>query len=321
MSLRVTVGIPTMNNADTIEATLRQLLDGTRQPDRILVVDASTDETPDIVERVAGEYEVPIDVSDQSDRGRGVGAARQDIYERFEGDVLACLDTDRSVSDDWLEKRVAFHEANPDVDVLSAAPEDVDERVTDPKTPYFFQQMNGSLTSDALDRVQGWDPWLPRGEDWDMQIRLWKSGATAHARGDLYGESMGADSHLDNLKASMGRPSSVAFLRKYGSWYARFHPLHPLGDALSVVALACLVFALPLLLVAPPVGLLALVTLVTLTVAYVFVGHRHNRDGIVTRKDPMYAARFFVLGVTAFRELVLAEDYPWNYGGVGDDER
>lgn len=323
MSLDVTVGIPTMNNADTIEATLRQLVDGTRPPDRIIVVDASTDGTPEIVDRLDAESDVPIDRYRQSDRGRGVGAARQDIYERFDGDLLACLDSNVDVDDDWLEKRVAFHEANPAVDVLSSAPFDgVDERVRDPKTPYFFQQANCSVTAGALDRVSGWDPWLARGEDWDMQIRLWRAGATAHARSDIDGEPMVEDTPLDRLRASSSRPSSVAFLRKYGAWYAKFHPIHPLGDLLSAVGWICLLAFGPLLALSPPAGVASLGVVVLLSLAYLYFTHVRHRERLVSRNDPYNLARFFLLGITAVRELVFGEDYPWNYGGFeGDHER
>lgn len=315
MSLSVTVGIPTCNNEATIRETLRQLVEGTRPPDRILVVDASTDRTPKIVDEVAAESQVPIDRYEQSDRGRGVGAARQDIYDRFEGDVLACLDTNVRVDADWLAERVRFHEEHPEYDVLSSAPlSDVDGPVDDPKRGFYFQQANCSIRAAALDRVGGWDPWLPRGEDWDMGIRLWRAGARVYARSDLHGDQMVEESQT--LSKTLGRPSSVAFLRKYGGWYLRFHPTHPLGDALSIVGLLALV-ATPLLLVLAPVLALGTAGLAAgLTALYLWLKLVPHREAWRPRlRDLHRTPRFFLLGYTALREFA-AGDRPWNRGGL-----
>lgn len=311
----VTVGIPTRNNADTIEETLRVLVEQTRPPDRVVVVDASTDETPAIVEEVAAGSDVPIDCYEQSDRGRGVGAARQDIYEHFDADLLACLDTNRRVPDDWLERRVEFHRDN-EYDVLSSTPlPDWDGPVEDPRRGFFLQQANCTVTRAALDRVDGWDPWFPRGEDWDMQIRLWRSGATAYARSDLHGEAI-VESEGNALGKAMSRPSSVAFLRKYGPWYARFHPEHPAGDAASVCSLVALLAAPLLLAVSPLAAALALALVGALAFAFVYMKNVRHRAGFDVRPgDAADVARFFLHGYTALREL-RAGDFPWNHGGL-----
>ncbi|WP_255149713.1 glycosyltransferase [Halorarius halobius] len=314
--LFVTVGIPTCDNADTVGRTLRSLLDAERQPDRILVVDASSDDTPEVIERVAAEYDVPVDCYRQSDEGRGVGAARQDIYERFDGDLLACLDTEVAVDDDWLAEHVAFHREHPDVDVLSAAPmAGVDGPVTDPKRGFWFQQANCTVKREALARIDGWDRWLPRGEDWDAQIRLWRSGADAYARSDLDGESMTDETPAESLRKTWGRPSSVAFVRKYGRWYVGFHPEHVLGDVGSVGALGLLVLGLFALPTFPPLGLVMLALAALPTLPYLYLKKVKHRDGGFIREDAYDAARFYLLGVTAARELLVGTDRPWNYGG------
>jgi len=318
--LSVTVGIPTRNNEDSIGETLALLLEQTRPPDRILVVDASTDRTPELIDRMASDSAVPIDRYDQPERGRGVGAARSRIYEEFEGDLLACLDTNRRVERDWLERRVAFHRDHPEYDILSStAHPDWDGPVTDPKQPFFLKQANCTLRSEALDRVRGWDPWFPRGEDWDMRIRLWRSGATAYARSDLHGEAIVEDD-TSAVRKRTGRPSSVAFLRKYGAWYLRFHPVHPAGDLLSVVALVALACVPFLALVSALASGLALALVVALTAAYVHVKESDVRGVLDPREITATAVlSFFVLGVTAVREFA-AGDHPWNYGGVEGEE-
>ncbi|MFB6078507.1 MAG: glycosyltransferase family 2 protein [Halarchaeum sp.] len=320
MSLSVTVGIPTRNNEDTIRETLTQLVEGTRPPDRIVIVDASDDRTTQIIGELAAESEVPIDVYGQSKQGRGVGRARQDIYEQFEGDLLACLDTNVQVDDTWLERHVAFHEANPEYDVLSAAPlRDVDGPVTDPKRGFYFQQANCTVTREAIDRIRGWDPWLPRGEDWDASIRLWRSGARAYARNDLSGETIDDTEDQTAVDKALQRPSSVAFLRKYGLWYARFHPVHPLGDSLSLVSILGLVATPLVAVVAPTVSLTMLIGVVLVVLCFLYfdlVAH-YDRWWIHPR-DFRDVPRFFVFGYTALREFV-AGDRPWNYGGLDEE--
>jgi glycosyltransferase involved in cell wall biosynthesis len=91
----IAVGIPTMNTAATIRETLESLVDQTRQPDRIIVVDASTDETPEIIEEFAEQTDVIITLRRQSETGRGVGSAQQEIYDASTEDILACLDTQK----------------------------------------------------------------------------------------------------------------------------------------------------------------------------------------------------------------------------------
>ena len=95
--LTIAVGIPTANNEDTIRETLESLLRQTVQPDRIIIIDASTDSTPNIVRSVNKNTSVPIEIHQQSTRGQGVGGARQDIYDLLEEDILACLDTQKKV--------------------------------------------------------------------------------------------------------------------------------------------------------------------------------------------------------------------------------
>ena len=317
MALSVTVGIPTPNNAETIRETLAQLLMGNRVPDRIQIVDASTDETPETIERVASETAVDIRCADQQETGRGVGAARQQIYHQFEGDILACLDTNIRVDETWLQRRVQFHARHPEYDVLSATPlADADGEVRDPKRGYYFNQNNCSITRGALDRVNGWDPWFQRGEDWEMGIRLWRSGARMYAMHELDGEPMTPDSLSEDVRKAANRPSSVAFLRKYGLWYLTFHPTHVLGDVASVA----LVLAPVLAAVSPALTLGSVLVSVLLTTAFLYFYFVPHRNGSLLRlSDVRKIPHCYLFGYTAFREL-RAGDFPWNCGGLDHDD-
>lgn len=120
-------------------------------------MDASSDLTPDIVREVDSETEVPIECHKQSDQGRGVGGARSDIYSLVEEDILACLDTQKRVGPEWIEKRLDFHRENPEYHILSgiSSTNVVDRPANDPKDLNFLRQSNCSIRKSALDRVDG----------------------------------------------------------------------------------------------------------------------------------------------------------------------
>lgn len=321
-SLSVAVGIPTMNNEDTIEETLRNLAHQTRPPNKVIVVDASTDSTPDIVERVNESTDIQIEYYRQLDYGRGVGGARHQIYREFEEDVLVCLDTDHDVRSDWLETHVRFHRENPEYGVLSnSGRQGFDKEVRNPKKSEYFGQSNCSLKREALDRVEGWDPWFPRGEDWDMRIRLWSAGVKSYAKHDIDAWRYERDIPRDTLawfrKKVTGSPSSVTFLRKYGYWYLKFHPVHVVGDFLSLVSLVFLALVPLGLLVYPPSLLLFLGLPLILSLTYLYYKGPRKRDGFgLKRKDFTAVPVFFALGLSALYNLRrVGEDVDWNYSG------
>lgn len=313
----VTVGIPTKDNADTIRGTLESLLDGTRPPDRILVVDASEDVTPDIVRALADESDVPIDYVRQSREGKGVGAARQEIYERFDGDVLACLDTNLDIPDDWLERRVEFHQNHPEYGVLNGTKEPGVEAPAEPGTGNYFRQANCSITREALHRVGGWDPWFARGEDWDMHLRLAAAGVDSYTMSAVGASHRQSETPLEKLSKKLGRPSSVTFLRKYGLWYLRRHPMHVVGDAVGVVSLL-LVAVLPLVALWRRYVAVAL-SIVPLLGTVGYFHHRTNVAGDVTYRlsDLPFVLGIYVLGYSTLRELVSGpRGVEWNHGGL-----
>lgn len=317
--LSIAVGIPTANNEETIRDTLESLIDQTVPPDRIIIVDASTDSTPAIVQEVDSETTVVIECHKQSDRGRGVGGARNDIHSLLEEDILACLDTQKRVGPEWIEKRLDFHYENPEYDVLSGMRSDsvVDRPASGPKDPNFLRQSNCSIRKSALDRVDGWDQWMGRGEDWDLLIRLWTSGAQSYIRSDLACEFVAEDDTATAFTKILGRPSSVDFLRKYGRWYVSFHPLHVGGDVASAVSL--LLFPISVVL-----GVLwstlafALLSVPALCAGFYTYQKAFRGDADMTDIRPRHgvlAIRFFLLGYTSVRQLVVSRDHDWNMAG------
>lgn len=160
--LTIAVGIPTANNEDTIRETLESLLRQTVQPDRIIIIDASTDSTPNIVRSVNKNTSVPIEIHQQSTRGQGVGGARQDIYDLLEEDILACLDTQKKVGSRWIETRLQFHRGNPEYDILSGmrSTESVDRPATGPKDQISSVsrtvRYGSQLSTESRDGILGW---------------------------------------------------------------------------------------------------------------------------------------------------------------------
>lgn len=242
----VTVAIPTKNQADTIRGTLRDLEAQTRRPDRVLVADDSDDDTADVVREYAAEVGYPIDVFHAPG---GVGAAREACRERAAPGLLVCLDAEVAIGADWLAEHVAIHETHPRPAVVSGVwpGHDIPDTIVvpNPKRDYFFIEANCSMSTATAERIGGWDPAFPRGCDWDFRIRLAHTDgvdavASDRVRASPYASNSSGWLHV---KKQLNRPSSVPYLRKYGSGYAAFHPLHVVGDAVGVSALAALALA------------------------------------------------------------------------------
>lgn len=315
----VAVGIPTKDNADTIRETLESLTAQTRRPDRIIVVDASTDDTPDIIREIADSSDIEFEYVRESSDGRGVSVARQQIYDRLEEDILACLDTELRVSPDWLEKHVEFHAENPEYGVLSASSYG-EGPVTNPRDRDYFVQGNCSIKKRALDRVDGWDIWMGRGEDWDIRIRFAATETNCYRRTDIQAQRVSDRNLAQWVTKIRNRPSSVAFLRKYGLWYLTFHPAHVLGDAVSAASLVSLclgVVLLPFFGLSVPFFLLPLLGVAGYLYVDVIVP---NGVEAVRPMHALYVPRFLLLGYTALRELREGTDYEWNYAGVESQE-
>lgn len=321
-SIETTVGIPTMNNESTIERTLRQLQDQTLLPDRVIIVDNSSDRTPDIIREVASDVDFPIDVCQQSDYGRGVGAARAQIYDLFENDLLVCLDTENSVDNKWLETHVQFHETHPDYGVLSnSSRDDFDKAVEDPMKSEFFGQSNCSLKRSALETTKGWDPWMQRGEDWDLRIRLWTAGVNVWAKSEIATDRFDrniVDDTTTWFRTKVFRsPSSVTFLRKYGTWYLQFHPLHTFGDLLSAISILCLLCS-PIAYLIAPIALPALLgTPIALSIGFLYYkGPRKRGNFVPLKRDFTSIVVFFALGLSALYNLRRVGGHEeWNYEG------
>ena len=100
----VSVVIPVYNDPNGIRTTVRSVVEQNCDPENfeILVVDnGSTDRTPETVATLAAEHDIVTALSEPSiqssyaARNRGIEAAR--------GEILAFIDADMWVSEDWIE--------------------------------------------------------------------------------------------------------------------------------------------------------------------------------------------------------------------------
>ena len=321
-SVEATVGMPTMNNAETIRQSIEQLQEQTRLPDRVIIVDNSTDTTPEIVYDVATEVDFVVDLYQQSEYGRGVGAARAEIYDHFDEDLLLCLDTEHSVDETWVETHIEFHRTHPSYGVLSnSSITDFDEPVENPLQSEFFGQSNCSLKKSALEAVNGWDPWLHRGEDWDLRIRLWTAGVKSWAKNDIdakrFNRNVTADTSAWFRTKVRYDPSSVTYLRKYGRWYFRFHPLHTLGDFASIAAIVCLAVAPLGFVLSPLFGALLVAIPLVLSAGFLYYKGPRKREKFVPAPEELGSlVVFYALGLSALNNLKkIGGDEDWNYGG------
>lgn len=207
-----TVIVPLFNLRSTIEPTLASLaaqsLDASAY-EIVFVDDGSSDGTPDVVEKwTAGRnarlIRNPRNLGRSRTRNRGVAAARGEILHFVDGDVIAsprlleavlerfrggdvevvsgrrrCLDLRSSpagASGSFESARRASFAgqlASPMHDRLEQDLELVCARHPRSRTRALaFITSNVAVTAEALRRVGGFDPFLPRCEDTDLGLRL-----------------------------------------------------------------------------------------------------------------------------------------------------
>lgn len=102
MAIPISVVITTYNRARLLEMTLAQLRVQDYEPgDEVIVVDnASTDDTKEVIARAAGEFPVPLRSLHESTPGKS--PALNTGIEASRGEVLALTDDDVVVADDWI---------------------------------------------------------------------------------------------------------------------------------------------------------------------------------------------------------------------------
>ena len=136
--------LPTYNRSSVVEETLRRLIDQDYPPDRyeILVCDNSSDETPQMVERVAATSPVPVRLLSSNERLPAV--KRNQGLRVATGDFVLFMNDDVWVRPDFLREHAASHAAHSaPVAVLGL----VEQSPTMRQNPYieWYSDQNGRV--------------------------------------------------------------------------------------------------------------------------------------------------------------------------------
>jgi glycosyltransferase involved in cell wall biosynthesis len=184
--LTVCVGIPCFNGAKYLPGCIESVLNQTRKPDEILVVDDGSTDSSCVV---ASRYPVKVI---RHEVNKGLGKTRNTIVKNTRCEVVAFLDVDCVVPSHWLECIVRNYKAGIG-GVGGCGIETVTKRVADRYRTFLWKSqgfagqqvrevnwlvgMNCSFRVDALRQAGLFDGRLKtNAEDIDMGLRLRKLG-------------------------------------------------------------------------------------------------------------------------------------------------
>ncbi|TWT92320.1 UDP-Glc:alpha-D-GlcNAc-diphosphoundecaprenol beta-1,3-glucosyltransferase WfgD [Botrimarina colliarenosi] len=232
---RVGVVIPVYNRRTILLETLPFVLQQTRLPDQLLIVDdGSTDGTAEAVEAWLRQRDPALSWRVLRLPHRTAASARKQAYASLEPvDYITFLDSDDHWPADFLERTIAALDANPETSVAI-----VDRRYTDLQEtsggfrdatplvanpiPHLFRYGAGVasctlLRAAAYEAVGGWQPDLETSEDTMLFSQLAQEGPWVHAVGEP------VDFYLGNAK-SRGEENNLSRRYAYNSFlWARAH--------------------------------------------------------------------------------------------------
>lgn len=318
----VVVGVATYNNVDDIEETLEMLLTQTRAPDRLIFCDKSSDGTRERISAYQSQPSTPtIEIIEQS--GDGVADAYDEILDHVAGeyDLFVTVQTEIVIDEEWLKGHLEVHAEHPEIDMVMGDNKNndpTDEEVEPDDRPYYVGR-DFSSKAGALERIDGWDRNFLRGEDWDMRIRLAGAGTRVYAKTELGYRKDWSDPYITLSKARR-KPTSVTFLSKYGSWYARFHPSHVISDGLSLISILSAVGTIGFLPISPTLAALSAI-LFTISVFTYWVGHLALRGGVDQDiiVGPIRKQLLNGVAVLYAYNRVVRGDVEWNLSGFDPD--
>ncbi len=112
--MTITVYIPSYNQREYLSLAVQSVLDQTRVPDQILIIDdASTDDSPDLIRSLQQAHPGIIDVA-INPSNTGIGAVRQQAINTAKGDLITYLDGDDLYFPEKLELEERALAEHPD---------------------------------------------------------------------------------------------------------------------------------------------------------------------------------------------------------------
>lgn len=144
---KVSIVIPTYNQADYLESAIQSALDQTHEDIELLCVnDGSTDGTKEILNRLE-KRDPRLKVFHQENRGFSAAANLATLKSR--GEFLAHLDSDDLMVPDKIEKQLDYLKNHPDIDIVHSAIQVIDkngkhllvQRGTEEAPDVFFAKM------------------------------------------------------------------------------------------------------------------------------------------------------------------------------------
>lgn len=270
----IAVGLCTKNEEDSIRQTIRSIRDQKRPPQFVFVCDDSEDSTPKIIREELKESNILFDIFQQQ-RYSGHGGARRELYEHVKDvdpDIFCMIDANIKVDPTWLEKILDFWEDHPEYDALTSphCSKNVHHECNSPHDPFYYRHAAIALDTSLIEKIDGWDADFNRGEDWDFALRMYRSGARVFTSSRWCSNYVNSDPILLSKERIAGNPTSIPYLSKYGTWYAKFHPLQIIKDAGSLgfyIHLSLLPIVLSLL---PQYSLVTITSLLIYLTLYLF---------------------------------------------------
>lgn len=185
MNIRVTIGLCAKDSEKTIKESTESIINQKYRSEllQLIIVDGcSKDKTLSIIANVTAKTEVKTET--YSDKGKGLGAARQIVVNKANGMYIIFADADVELFDDFVEKHVDFMEENPNVGVAFGRPmhhEGTLLSTVSNLSQYATGGFRGNdatiYRSEALRQVGGFDPSIKgAAEDIDVIDRIQAKG-------------------------------------------------------------------------------------------------------------------------------------------------
>lgn len=220
----MSVIFPTYNRSAVVEETLRRLMAQTYPHDRIevLVCDNSSDDTPDMVERLAAE--APFLVRLLASNERLPAVKRNQGLRAAQGDLVVFLNDDVWVEPDFLAEHAASHERHDEpVAVLGH----VEQSRSMPRTPFieWYQPFAYDDMATFADRP------VPYRYFWSMNLSLPREEMLA--RNLVFHEDWAEIGHEDVELGYRWAKAGLAAIYNPRARGEHFHP-HTLSSACAL---------------------------------------------------------------------------------------